>query len=513
MPRLMRLSFLGGGIALFLGVLGTTPAYAHGFGDRYDLPVPLWLYIIGAGAAVAFSFVVVGIFLRGSPGSKPYPRLNLLRWVPARVLVHPAALLPWRVASVVLFLLVITAGLIGKQEPTDNLAPTLVWIVWWVGMAYISALTWNVWSLINPWKIIFGWAESIWGVLGLGADLSLRKQYPKEFGVWPGFLLFLAFAWAELVFVDSAIPGHIARMAIIYSAITWTGMVIYGREQWLRHGEAFTLIFGFLARFAPLEIRTLDSDVCRECPVDCQDMDVECIDCDYCFGNATNGNRELNLRPFAAGLLRNEGVSVAAAATVVLLLSTVTYDGLTATPLWANIYDSVLQGDSSPSFAGTLGLIVFPLLFGGAYLGFASLMAFAVGSRLGVGAAAKGFVYSLIPIALAYHLAHFLSFLLIQGQLIIPLASDPFGFGWDLLGTVDYRVNIAIINARTTWFLAVGAIVVGHVISVYLAHTIGLRILKDRGLALRSQYPLLGLMVGYTMISLWILAQPITEST
>ena len=513
MPRPMHLALLGGVIVLLLGVLGTTPAYAHGFGDRYDLPVPLWLYIIGAGAAVAFSFVVVGIFLRGSPGSKPYPRLNLLRWAPARVVVHPSALLAWRVASVVLFLLVVTAGLIGEQEPTDNLAPTLVWIVWWVGMAYVSVLTWNLWSLINPWKIIFGWAESIWGVLGLGSDLSLSKQYPKEFGVWPGFLLFLAFAWAELVFVDSAIPGHIARMVIIYSAITWTGMVIYGREQWLRHGEAFTLIFGFLARFAPLEIRTLDSDVCRECPVDCQDMDVKCIDCDYCFGKATNGNRELNLRPFAAGLLRNEGISVSAAATVILLLSTVTYDGLTATPLWAQIYDSVLQGGSSPYFAGTLGLMVFPLLFGGAYLGFASLMAFAVGSRLGVGAAAKGFVYSLIPIALAYHLAHFLSFLLIQGQLIIPLASDPFGFGWDLLGTVDYRVNIAIINARTTWFLAVGAIVVGHVISVYLAHIIALRILKDRGLALRSQYPLLGLMVGYTMISLWILAQPITEST
>ena len=513
MPRPMRLALLGGGLALFVGVLGTTPAYAHGFGDRYDLPVPLWLYIIGAGAAVAFSFVVVGVFIRSNPGAKPYPRFNLLRWLPARALVHPAALLPVRLASVALFLLVVTAGLIGDQEPTDNLAPTLVWIVWWVGMAYVSALTWNVWSLINPWKIIFGWVESTCGALGFKADFSIRKQYPKEFGVWPGFLLFLAFAWAELVFVDSAVPGHIARMTIIYSAITWTGMVIYGREQWLRHGEAFTLIFGFLARFAPLEIRTLDSDTCKGCPVDCQDRDGECIDCDYCFGKATHGSRELNLRPFATGLLRNEGVSVSAAATVVLLLSTVTYDGLTATPLWANIHDSVLQGISSPTFAGTLGLIVFPLLFGGTYLGFAALMAFTGGSRLSVEAAAKGFVYSLIPIALAYHLAHFLSFLLIQGQLIIPLTSDPFGFGWDLLGTVDYRVNIAIINARTTWFLAIGAIVVGHVISVYLAHSIAIRILRERGLALKSQYPLLALMVGYTMMSLWILAQPITEST
>ena len=210
------------------------------------------------------------------------------------------------------------------------------------------------------------------------------------------------------------------------------------------------------------------------------------------LANATNGNRELNLRPFAAGLLRNEGVSVSAAATVVLLLSTVTYDGLTATPLWAQIYDSVLQGASSPTFAGTLGLIVFPLLFGGAYLGFAGLMSVAAGSRLSVGTAARGFVFSLIPIALAYHLAHFLSFLLIQGQLIIPLASDPFGFGWGPARDSGLSGKHFNNKRKDNLVLAVGAIVVGHVISVYLAHTIALRILKDRGLALRSQYPCWG---------------------
>ena len=290
-------------------------------------------------------------------------------------------------------------------------------------MAYVSALTWNVWSLINPWKIIFGWAESICGCSwDLGQICRLANNIPRNlesgqvsFFFWP----LLGRSWCSLI---RRFPVHIARMAIIYSAITWTGMVIYGREQWLRDGEAFTLIFGFLARFAPLEIRTLDSDVCKECPVDCQDKDGECIDCDYCFGNSAHRGRELNLRPFAAGLLRNEGVSVSAAATVVLLLSTVTYDGLTATPLWAQINDSVLQGGSSPTFAGTLGLIVFPLFFGATYLGFAALTAFFGGSRLSVGTAARGFVFSLIPIALAYHLAHFLSFLLIQGQLIIPLS-------------------------------------------------------------------------------------------
>ena len=129
---------------------------------------------------------------------------------------------------------------------------------------------------------------------------------------------------------------------------------------------------------------------------------------------------------------------------------------------------------------------------------------------------ARVFVYSLIPIALAYHLAHFLSFLLVQGQAVIPLASDPFGSGWDLLGTAEYTIDIGVVGARFAWFTAVIGIVAGHIIAVYLAHAVALRTLGDplgdRGAALRSQYPMLALMVGYTMLSLWILAQPIVES-
>jgi hypothetical protein len=93
------------------------------------------------------------------------------------------------------------------------------------------------------------------------------------------------------------------------------------------------------------------------------------------------------------------------------------------------------------------------------------------------------------------------------------LLSDPFGFGWDLFGTARYRINIAVVGARFAWFMAVGSIVLGHIIAVYLAHVIAIRNLKEPKAALRSQYPMLGLMVGYTVVSLWIIAQPIVESS
>ena len=512
MRRQLPAVLLGLCLAALWGGLAPDPALAHGFGQRYDLPVPLWLYITGAGAAVALSFAVIGVFLGGARGLLGYPRLNLLRRRAVRAAVHPAVLLTARVASVALLVLVVTAGLIGDQAPASNLAPTLVWVIWWVGLAYVSALVGDVWGFLNPWKTVFGWAEGLYRRIDSEGELSFHHRYPPGLGVWPGVLLLAAFAWVELVYVDSATPLRIAQMAGVYSVLTWGGMLLFGREQWVRHAEVFSLAFGLLARFAPTEVRVTDPAACDACRTECRDLDGQCIGCCDCYERAPAEARELNLRPFAAGLLRNEAVSPSLMVFILLLLSTVTFDGFTATPLWSDIVILLFDAVPDPTAIGTLGLLVFPVLFIGVYLAVTALMAATSGRRLPAGDMARAFVFSLVPIALAYHLAHFLSFLLIQGQLIIPLASDPFGFGWNVLGTAGYQVNIGIVDARFAWFTAVAAIVAGHIIAVYLAHVIAIRTLRDRPLALRSQYPMLGLMVGYTMVSLWILAQPIVEA-
>jgi hypothetical protein len=133
------------------------------------------------------------------------------------------------------------------------------------------------------------------------------------------------------------------------------------------------------------------------------------------------------------------------------------------------------------------------------------------GADLGAGSVARWFVLTLLPITIAYHIAHYLPFFLVAGQLIIPLASDPLGVGWDLFGTSLYRLDVAIMDAALIWYAAVTAIVAGHVLGVYLAHVTALQAFADRRLALRSQYPMLALMVSYTMLSLWILAQPVVQ--
>ena len=136
-----------------------TPAEAHGFGQRYELPLPLGLYLFGAAAAVAVSFVVFGLFVRRPPQPRTHRQFDLLATPLGRLVGHPAVVLALRLAVLGLFVVTVLAGLLGDQNPYRNIAPTLVWIVWWVGLAYVSAFAGDLWALVNPWATAFDGAR------------------------------------------------------------------------------------------------------------------------------------------------------------------------------------------------------------------------------------------------------------------------------------------------------------------------------------------------------------------
>jgi len=493
------------------------PVYAHGFGERTELPVPLSFFLIGAGVTVGLSFALIGMFSRGNPGHSSYWRYNLYqhRWLHL-ALTSRLLLLPVKLLSVFLLALVIASGLFGDQAPPANFAPTFVWIVWWIGMGFVVALAGNLWSLINPWTLLFEWAEMLYLVLRPGRRLSPVRQYPQNWGIWPALLLFLCFTWIQDAFVQSPLPNRVAVMTLIYTVITLGGMAIFGKHQWLRHGEAFSVVFSLLAKFAPTEVKVQDNGLCSTCEAQCLSNKGGCVNCYECFSRAET--KELNIRPFAIGLIENGSRSNDVLAMVVLLLATVTFDGFSATQTWADIQTFsmaiFISVANSPDFNGrtiadSLGVLLLPVIFLVIYLAFSRLMSGRAGSDLGAVTIARTFAYSLIPIALAYNIAHFITLLLIQGQLIIPLASDPFGYGWSLLGTENYRINTGVINVQGLWYLSVGLIIVGHIIAVYLAHLISLRTFQDNSAAISSQYPMLMLMLIYTAVSLWTIAQPI----
>jgi hypothetical protein len=462
-----------------------TSASAHGFGQRYDLPIPLSFYLLGAAAAVVVSFIIVGLFVRELPRARPYTGLDLMATALGRWIASPSLVLALKLLALAGFIITIVAGFRGDQNPYRNIAPTMVWTIAWVGLAYVSAFVGNLWAAINPWRTIFEWVETmVQGITGR-PELGLRLPYPAALGVWPAFLLLLAFSWIELVYPNPAVPRTIAWLALAYSILTFTGMFLFGRDCWLERGEVFTLVFGTFARFAPIEIRT-------------------------------SPHRQMWLRPFGAGLVEGGAASTSMMAFVLLLLATVLYDGALGTPEWGKLEGAITAhmsalGGFKLVAIRTAGLVAFWLLFCGAYVGVSAIMSAVTERRLAPLVIARSFAFTLVPIAIGYHFAHYFTFLLIQGQYIIPLASDPFGFGWNLFGTAGYRVDIAIVDARFTWLTAVTAILIGHVAAVYLAHVKAMQVFDARSVALRSQVPLTGLMVVYTFVSLSILAEPIVE--
>lgn len=471
--------------ALFV-CLAVVSASAHGFGQRYELPLPLSFYFIGGAAAVVFSFVVVGLFMRQARIPSASARIDLLAHPLGRLFEHLALLL--KLIVLVLFLVAIYAGFFGSQDPYRNIAPTLVWIIGWVGLAYVSALIGDVWAVINPWRTLFDAANWLYR-RGASRSLSLNWPYPHALGAWPAVVLLLAFSWTELVYPNPAVPSNIAGFAFAYSVLTWSGMHLFGRDAWLRHGEVFSLVFGTFARFAPTEVVVAD-------PV--------------------SGRRSSwTLQPFAAGLV-GEAASPSMAAFVLLLLSTVLYDGLLGTPEWAALERLLSEpfagfGEPAALAVRTVCLIAFWLLFLGTYRLVSALMSWATGGIRSPREIAQSFAFTLIPIAIGYHVAHYFLFLLVQGQYFVPLISDPFGYGWNLFGTAGYRPDIAIVGARFAWYLAVSAVVLGHIVAVYLAHVRAMQVFDARAAVLRSQVPLTALMVIYTFVSLSILAEPIVQ--
>ncbi len=420
----------------------------------------------GAGATIVLTFAAMALFFR----ERSFTRVSVGRKL---LPVSPPLTSGIRGIALVVFLFTVCAGFIGVQDPYRNLITTTVWVTWWVGFAFVCALVGDLWALANPLQIPFK------GFL----------RYPKSLGAWPAVVLFFGFAWAELVWHGKDVPMYLASAVLGYAVLTWAAMAVFGTDAWLANGEAFSIAFGVLGRFAPL----------------------------YAQGGA------LGVRVPGAGLLAQERVPVSIAVFVLLMLSSVTCDGFFETPLMRSLETAAL---SSPPLAAALftasewgldesqliasaTLAAFPVIFAAAFWLTAWAMVRVSEKPLPVTDAACAFVLTLVPIAVAYHLAHYFSLLVTAGQFMIPLVSDPFGFGWNLFGTAGYKVDLGALSPYVFWYGAVILIVTGHVIAVMLAHVAALRLFGSARAAAASQAPMVALMVAYTMVSLWILAQPV----
>ena len=455
--------------------------FLHGFGIRYDLPAALALYLFAAGGVVVISFVLVVLFAGDQVGAKAieYPR----RPVP---LLLSMARSPWPrivggVVGVFALLVVVVAGLFGSPKPELNPAEYLTWIYFWAATVILSGLVGNLWYLLNPWAAIYDAVTRI-------ARIEPMWKLPAV-GVWPAAAAYFAFACLELTTGMANRPWVVATVTIVYSIVTLSGMVLFGRDAWLEHCEGFTVLFGIVGRFSPIEAERDES------------------------GHFA----AIYVRPWGVGLLKPAPSGWDRVVFVILMLSTLAFDGILATSAWQD-FNVALEpiwlpmGSFGFFFIRTLGLVLLTIAFLLVFVAFMEAVIYFGSRKVDLKTTVSGFALTLVPIALVYNAAHNYSYVVVQSQALIPLLNDPLGMGWHLWPAVaGYKPSFALAQASTVWFAQIVLIVLGHVIAVYLAHLRAGERFRTAQRALLSQYPMLLLMVMYTMTSLWILAQPITK--
>jgi hypothetical protein len=375
--------------------------------------------------------------------------------------------------GVLVFAVVVYAGFVGSKTPTDNLAPTFVYVIFWVGLVVLSLLLGDVFRVFNPWRAT---ARAVaWGARRIaGRPLEGPFAYPSWLGRWPAVAGILAFAWVELAYQDKADPWVLAVLAVGYAAIQLVGMGLFGIERWSDNGDAFGVYFNLFARLSPLERR----------------------------------KGVLNLRQPLSGAPSLPIVPGSVAVLCVAIGST-TFDGFSNGPLWSEATPHLQAlfttrgGDLSTAtqWASTIGLVACIAAISGLYwLGVRGMRT--VGQDHRTGELAGRFVHSLVPIAFAYALAHYFSLLVFQGQAIGPLALHPLGTGSGSSDVIDYN----LVSGATVWYVQVAALVCGHVAGLVLAHDRALVVYRGLRDATRSQYWMLAVMVAFTSIGLWLLA-------
>ncbi len=448
---------------------------AHGIGGVRDLPVPDSFFFAGGAIVLVVTFVALGALWPRPELEQRAGGRRVSSWLD-RVFLSRALRVVVQGASVALLVVTLWAAFWGTSIPLENFAPTFIYVIFWLGLPLLSVLFGNVWSVLSPWRAVADLA--VWLLELGGREARPLFEYPERLGRYPAAFALLAFVGLELAHPRPADPRVLGVAIALYTYWALAGMAVYGRERWMQGGEGFAAAFGLLARMAPL---------------------------------AARDGRIVLRWPFT-GLSGAEHVPGTLAVIAVMLGST-SFDGFSRTTIWQDLLAEVReelvdadlwQVDLTISVVNLAGLLAFALAVALAYLSAVWLARRLVhGSRSLV----PEFMLSLVPIAFAYMVAHYFSLFLIQGQFAIPLASDPLGRDWDLLGTADFEPNFAIVSPETVWYVQWGALVVGHIAGLAIAHDRAVALFPRRADALRSQIPMLVLMVLFTVGGLWLLNQ------
>ncbi len=448
---------------------------AHGIGGIRDLPVPAWLFLWGGSVVLVISFLALGVLWRQPQLERRAGGRSLTAWL-QRVL--GSAVLRFLVGAVSagLLVLVFLAALIGEPSSAENLAPTFVFVIFWLGLVVVQVVLGNVWPVLNPWLAV---ANAVnWISERLGQRWEPPLSYPARLGVYPAALALFAFTALELCYPDPANPRALALAIAIYSYAAWFGMAAYGRRAWSEGGDGFTAYFGLLARIAP-------------------------------FARRDDGRFVVRV-PFTglAGADRRPGVL----ALVAVMLGSVGFDGLSRASFWQDLRARV-EGPYVLDSPGTRRPRQHPA-GPGRPAGLHCTRRRRVSHRragLACPGGRRAQPRARLPVESRPDRAR------LRGRALLH-APDRVREGCGAAAGRPVRVRLEPARRRglpaslappfapnTVWYIQVAALVAGHAVGLAVAHDRAISILPE-GRALRSQYPLLALMVVYTIGGMWLLS-------
>jgi hypothetical protein len=475
MSRRLAVGTLGG---LTAALLTPAPALAHGLVLKTDLPIPQWLFAWAAAVVLVVSFVALATLW-------PAPRLARLRERPLGRC--PGWLEPICGAiGIALFVLVVYAGIAGSQITTDNFTPTWIYVVFWVGLAFASILFGDAFRPFNPWRAFARAASWLATRERRGRPGSQPLHYPDWLGRWPAAFGILAYAWLELVYVNRDVPNVLAFLALGYAAVQLVGMSLYGIEVWTDRADAFAVFFAMFARMAPLRWEA----------------------------DAAGGWRVWLRAPFVGATQLD--LLPGTLAVVIVMIGSTSFDGFEVGTLWVDpggIFDKLQSWFltlgagyvGADELAATVGLVatvaLVAALFRLGVRGMRSINADYDSNQL-----ARTFTHTLLPISIGYFVAHYFSLLAFQGQAVYSLGSDPLGNGANLFGTANVQVDYSVLTGNLLWYIQVGALIIGHVAGLTLAHDRALTLYRRARDATRSQYWMLAVMITFTSLGLYILS-------
>jgi hypothetical protein len=454
---------------------------AHALVARKDLPVPAWLFAWGA------SIVLIASFFALAAGWRR-PRFEEAHWRPlGATLSRGLTSLPTRIlcGAIGVFLLgvAVYSGLRGTEAPDRNFALTFLFVTTWLGFPFFSAVLGDIFRPFNPWRAV-GLASGA-GFRAIAGQRPVHLRYPDRLGRWPAAIGLLAVVWLEVVYGSSGgvavgLDPHAAAVAaLVYSGYTLAMMALFGVEEWCERGEIFSVYFGMFSQLGCFEVR--DGRLGRRMPL-------------------SAATRWATLP--------------GSAAVVIASIASTSFDGAQDGAFKSSI-EKVFEWFVDRGVGLTTSLRLTDTIF--MLLCFAGVgLVYALGLRgmrtvRGAPPLAKlriGFAHSLIPIALAYLVAHYFSLFVFQEQAQFTyLLSDPLGTArTDLFGTASGGIDFRVISATTIWYVQVGALVVGHVLGLTLAHDRALVYWPDYRRATASQYWMLAVMVAFTCFGLYLLS-------